>query len=256
MKLVLSIKILFTAVFIANDFTFKMPIDVFGRARGSNLSSSPSTSAFKSMLLKQQQLNFTKDGSLDLENHRICNVSLPSEKNDVCTKYYADVIVENFNKKSDNLIDALKVLNKNIADADRLWDNKFNSVKSNVENQMALKQKQIDKLANTLSTVSNFNFDVEILNKKVQLLIANLDNEINNLKTTLMGNLADLTAKMNMHLNSEINKRIKNTDDKWKEFLSSNGKDVDLLRERIAKLEQLHPDRKRLKSNEETSTLK
>ena len=88
------------------------------------------------------------------------------------------------------------------------------------------------------------------------LLIANLDNEINNLKTTLMGNLADLTAKMNMHLNSEINKRIKNTDDKWKEFLSSNGKDVDLLRERIAKLEQLHPDRKRLKSNEETSTLK
>ena len=231
-----------------------MPRDVFGRARGNNLLSSSSTAALKSILLKQQQqLSFTKDGNLNLENHRICNVSLPYDKNDVCTKQYTDVIKEDFNKKTDNLVSALRALNKNIAEADKLWDNKFNAAISNIENQIALRQKRVDKIE---ETVSKFNSDVEILNKKVELLIKSLNNELNELKTKSMKKLTELTQKINTHVNSEINHRIEVIKDEWKELLSSNGKDVDLLRDRIVKLEQLHPERKRLKSSEEASSVR
>lgn len=208
-----------------------MNIDKFGRSarstiKNQNIIRGPPGIGFKR----------TSNGNYDLENHKLCNVETPTELGDCVNLQFlllktkmvkddvtafmedairlikvniqdtAEEIYTKWNKKYSNEINALKVkikeFDKRITDRDQSYTDMFSNINKNIDNMPKNVKDKIER---------DFSNGIESINKSIELVF--------DVKFT------------------KVEANIKMLEKKWEGLLSQNTEAINLLTQRINKLE-------------------
>lgn len=99
-----------------------MSLDKFGRSTRSGGEISSSQLLFSS---HRRGFIFTKDGNIDIEKLKLCNVQAPTEDDDAANKKYVD-------KQKTDIKKSIKKLETQVLNVEKLNTNDITAMKSNI----------------------------------------------------------------------------------------------------------------------------